>query len=79
MVLSLLWVSEEILPQVEAFEYIRVSFTSEGRLERQVDRGIGADSALVLCGEERAELKGEAIDLPVDYLFLPSPIVMSYG
>ncbi|TWW55998.1 hypothetical protein D4764_09G0010480 [Takifugu flavidus] len=46
----LLRVKEEILPQVEEFKYLGVLFTSEGRMEREIDRRIGA--APVRCGEE---------------------------
>ncbi|KAK0146549.1 hypothetical protein N1851_014121 [Merluccius polli] len=34
-----LWVGDEILPQVEEFKYLRVLFTSEGRLEREIESG----------------------------------------
>ncbi|TWW80203.1 R2 Retrovirus-related Pol polyprotein from type I retrotransposable element [Takifugu flavidus] len=37
----LLRVKEEILPQVEEFKYLGVLFTSEGRMEREIDRRIG--------------------------------------
>ncbi|TWW69254.1 hypothetical protein D4764_18G0000600 [Takifugu flavidus] len=69
----LLRVKEEILPQVEEFKYLGVLFTSEGRMEREIDRRIrsNADSAPVRCGEERAEPKGEALDLPVDLRSYP--------
>ncbi|TWW63631.1 hypothetical protein D4764_03G0006390 [Takifugu flavidus] len=43
----LLWVKEEILPQVEEFKYLRVLFTSEGRMEQEIDRRIGAASAVM--------------------------------
>ncbi|TWW57669.1 hypothetical protein D4764_07G0003880 [Takifugu flavidus] len=33
-------VKEEILPQVEEFNYLGVLFTSEGRMEREIDRRI---------------------------------------
>ncbi|TWW57619.1 hypothetical protein D4764_07G0003380 [Takifugu flavidus] len=36
----LLWVKEEILPQVEEFNYHGVLFTSEGRMEQEIDRRI---------------------------------------
>uniref|UniRef100_A0A8C9VV72 ribonuclease H n=1 Tax=Scleropages formosus TaxID=113540 RepID=A0A8C9VV72_SCLFO len=36
----------ELLPQVEEFKYLGVLFTSEGKMERQVDRRIGAASAV---------------------------------
>ena len=40
-------VGDEILPQVEEFKYLGVLFTSEGRLEREIDRRIGAASAVM--------------------------------
>ncbi|TWW71177.1 hypothetical protein D4764_17G0006600 [Takifugu flavidus] len=42
-----LWVKEEILPQVEKFKYLGVLFTSEGRMEQEIDRRIGAASAVM--------------------------------
>ena len=68
-------VGDEILPQVEEFKYL--GFTSEGRMERgdrQADRcGVcsNADSAWIHRGEEGAELKGKALDLPVDLRSCP--------
>uniref|UniRef100_A0A8C6MCM8 Reverse transcriptase domain-containing protein n=1 Tax=Nothobranchius furzeri TaxID=105023 RepID=A0A8C6MCM8_NOTFU len=43
----LLRVRDEVLPQVEEFKYLRVLFTSEGKLEREIDRRIGAASAVM--------------------------------
>ncbi|TWW77405.1 hypothetical protein D4764_12G0007950 [Takifugu flavidus] len=43
----LLQVKEEILPQVEEFKYLRVLFTSEGRMEQEIDRRIGAASTVM--------------------------------
>ncbi|TWW64942.1 hypothetical protein D4764_22G0005890 [Takifugu flavidus] len=43
----LLWVGEEVLPQVEEFKYLGILFTSEGRMEREIDRRIGAVSAVM--------------------------------
>ena len=40
-------VGEEVLPQVEGFKYLGVLFTSEGRMEREIDRRIGAASAVM--------------------------------
>ncbi|KAI3371109.1 hypothetical protein L3Q82_023745 [Scortum barcoo] len=40
---------EKVLPQVEEFKYLGVLFTSEGKMEREIDRRIGAASA-VECG-----------------------------
>ncbi|KAI3355417.1 hypothetical protein L3Q82_018256 [Scortum barcoo] len=42
-------VSGEVLPQVEEFKYLGVLFTSEGKMEREIDRRIGAAS-MQLCG-----------------------------
>uniref|UniRef100_A0A8C6MJS2 Reverse transcriptase domain-containing protein n=1 Tax=Nothobranchius furzeri TaxID=105023 RepID=A0A8C6MJS2_NOTFU len=43
----LLRVRDEVLPQVEEFKYLRVLFMSEGKLEREIDRRIGAASAVM--------------------------------
>ncbi|TWW71551.1 hypothetical protein D4764_16G0000480 [Takifugu flavidus] len=43
----LLRVKEEILPQVEKFKYLGVLFTSEGKMEQEIDRRIGAASAVM--------------------------------
>ncbi|KAK0152442.1 putative uncharacterized transposon-derived protein F52C9.6 [Merluccius polli] len=40
-------VGDEILPQVEEFKYLGVLFTSEGRMEREIDRRIGVASAVM--------------------------------
>ncbi len=41
-----LWVGSELLPQVEEFKYLGVLFTSEGRMEREINRRIGAALAV---------------------------------
>ncbi|CAM4686329.1 unnamed protein product [Leuciscus chuanchicus] len=46
-VACLLQVGGEFLPQVEEFKYLGVLFTSEGRMEREIDRRIGAASAVM--------------------------------
>ncbi|KAI3376167.1 hypothetical protein L3Q82_016694 [Scortum barcoo] len=58
-------VGGEVLPQVEEFKYLGVLFTSEGKMEREIDRRIGAASAVMRSvynsdrrGEEGAEPKG---------------------
>ncbi|TWW59288.1 hypothetical protein D4764_06G0008180 [Takifugu flavidus] len=43
----LLRVKEEILPQVKEFKYLGVLFTSEGRMEQEIDRWIGVVSAVM--------------------------------
>ncbi|MDF4355550.1 hypothetical protein P3445_23995, partial [Vibrio parahaemolyticus] len=42
-----LQVGGEVLPQVEEFKYLGILFTSEGRMEREIDRRIGAASAVM--------------------------------
>ena len=43
----LLQVGEEILLQVEEFKYLGVLFMSEGKIEREIDRQIGAASTVM--------------------------------
>uniref|UniRef100_A0A8C6KZ86 Reverse transcriptase domain-containing protein n=1 Tax=Nothobranchius furzeri TaxID=105023 RepID=A0A8C6KZ86_NOTFU len=44
----LLWVRDEVLPQVEEFKYLWVLFTSEGKLDQyEINRRIGAASAVM--------------------------------
>ncbi|KAI3352062.1 hypothetical protein L3Q82_020878, partial [Scortum barcoo] len=40
-------VGGEVLPQVEEFKYLGVLFTSEGKMEREIDRRIGAASTVM--------------------------------
>ncbi|KAK3532460.1 hypothetical protein QTP86_018448, partial [Hemibagrus guttatus] len=42
-----LQVGGEVLPQVEEFKYLGVLFTSEGRMDREIDRWIGAAAAVM--------------------------------
>ncbi|KAK3536646.1 hypothetical protein QTP86_015449 [Hemibagrus guttatus] len=42
-----LQVGGELLPQVEEFKYLRVLFTSEGRMDREIDRWISAAAAVM--------------------------------
>ncbi|KAK3534690.1 hypothetical protein QTP86_020345 [Hemibagrus guttatus] len=42
-----LQVRGEFLPQVEEFKYLGVLFTSEGRMDREIDRRIGAAAAVM--------------------------------
>ncbi|KAI3351455.1 hypothetical protein L3Q82_020309 [Scortum barcoo] len=43
-------VGGEVLPQVEEFKYLGVLFTSEGKMEREIDRRIGGAASVQLCG-----------------------------
>ncbi|KAK0144601.1 putative uncharacterized transposon-derived protein F52C9.6 [Merluccius polli] len=49
-------VGDEILPQVEEFKYLGVLFTSEGRLEREIDRRIDAASARELSRKAKLSI-----------------------
>ncbi|KAK3517355.1 hypothetical protein QTP70_004696 [Hemibagrus guttatus] len=42
-----LQVGGEVLPRVEEFKYLGVLFTSEGRMDREIDRRIGAAAAVM--------------------------------
>ena len=55
----LLQVGEEILPQVEEFKYLGVLFTSEGKMERKIDRRIGAASAVMRALRRSVVVKRE--------------------
>jgi len=41
-----LQVGTEFLPQAEEFKYLGILFTSEGKMEREIDRRIGAAAAV---------------------------------
>ncbi|TWW73181.1 hypothetical protein D4764_15G0005750 [Takifugu flavidus] len=55
----LLRVGEEVLPQVEEFKYLGILFTSEGRMERGIDRRIGAASAVMRALNQSVVVKKE--------------------
>ncbi|TWW66946.1 hypothetical protein D4764_20G0009780 [Takifugu flavidus] len=55
----LLRVGEEVLPQVEEFKYLGILFTSEGRMEREIDRRIGAASAVMQALNRSVVMKKE--------------------
>ncbi|TWW66932.1 hypothetical protein D4764_20G0009640 [Takifugu flavidus] len=52
-------VGEEVLPQVEEFKYLRILFTSKGRMEREIDRRIGATSAVMRALNQSVMVKKE--------------------
>ncbi|TWW67374.1 hypothetical protein D4764_02G0004150 [Takifugu flavidus] len=62
---------EEILPQVEEFKYLGVLFRSEGRMEQEVNRRIGAVSTVMWTLHRSVVVKRSSL--------LPSPMVMSFG
>ncbi|KAK3575378.1 hypothetical protein QTP86_025782 [Hemibagrus guttatus] len=49
----------EVLPQVEEFKYLGVLFTSEGRMDREVDRRIGAAAAVMRSMYQSVVVKKE--------------------
>lgn len=57
----------ELLPNVEQFRYLGVSFTSEVRMEGEIDR---------LCSEEGTEPKRRYSRFTGQSTFLPTPMVM---
>ncbi|KAI3353662.1 hypothetical protein L3Q82_004907 [Scortum barcoo] len=58
-------VGGEVLPQVEEFKYLGVLFTSEGKMEREIDRWIGAASVYwTVVVKKELSRKPEALDLP---------------
>ncbi|TWW59217.1 General transcription factor II-I repeat domain-containing protein 2 [Takifugu flavidus] len=71
----LLQVKEELVLQVEEFKYLGVLFTSEGRMEQEVDRRIGAASAVMQSLHRSVVVK----KFTGRSSFLPSPMVMSFG
>ncbi|KAK3533933.1 hypothetical protein QTP70_034928 [Hemibagrus guttatus] len=54
-----LQVGGEVLPQVEEFKYLGVLFTSEGRMDREIDRRIGAVAAVMLSMYRSVVVKKE--------------------
>lgn len=67
-----MWVCGESLAQVEEFKYLRVLFTSEGKLECEIDRWISSAVSTVMQSNQFVVVKKElglsapALDLPVD-------------
>ncbi|KAK3522936.1 hypothetical protein QTP86_009714 [Hemibagrus guttatus] len=54
-----LQVGGEVLPQVEEFKYLGVLFTSEGRMDREIDRRIGAAAAIMRSMNRSVVVKKE--------------------
>lgn len=52
-----LWLGGESLTHVEEFKYLRVFFTSGGRVECEIDRWMGAASAVTLLFYWSVEVK----------------------
>ncbi|KAK3544271.1 hypothetical protein QTP86_008996 [Hemibagrus guttatus] len=54
-----LQVGGEFLPRVEEFKYLRALFTSEGRMDREIDRRIGAMAAVMRSMYQSVVVKKE--------------------
>ncbi|TWW62757.1 hypothetical protein D4764_04G0014040 [Takifugu flavidus] len=71
---------EEILPQVEEFKFLGVLFTSEGRMEQEIDRRIGAASVVMRTLHRsvvvKRELSQKAKLLIYRSIFVPT---LTYG
>ncbi|KAK3541270.1 hypothetical protein QTP86_019416 [Hemibagrus guttatus] len=79
-----LQVGGEVLPQVEDFKYLRVLFTSDGRMDREIDRRIGAAAAVMRSVYWSVVVKKEltgrrSSQFTSQSTFLLSPMVMSSG
>ncbi|KAI3370739.1 hypothetical protein L3Q82_007284 [Scortum barcoo] len=79
-----LQVGGEVLPQVEEFKYLGVLFTSEGKIEREIDRRIGAASAVMRSVYRTVVVKKElsrkaSSRFTGQSTFPPSPMVMNFG
>ncbi|KAI3376133.1 hypothetical protein L3Q82_016652 [Scortum barcoo] len=80
-----LQVGGEVLPQVEEFKYLGVLFTSEGKIEREIDRRIGAASAVMRSVYRTVVVKKELsrkakLSIYQSISTLPlSPMVMNFG
>ncbi|KAI3362481.1 hypothetical protein L3Q82_012769 [Scortum barcoo] len=78
-------VGGEVLPQVEEFKYLGVLFTSEGKMKREIDRRIGAASAVMRSVYRTVVVKKELsrkAKLSIYWsvsTFPPSPMVMNFG
>ena len=72
-------VGSELLPQAKEFKYLGVLFTSEGKMEREMDRWIGAASAVMRALYRSVVVKKELSRKAKLSMFQPSPMVMSCG
>jgi len=65
-------VGSELLPQVKEFKYLEVLFTSEDKMEQEMDRQIGAASAVMRALYQPVVVKRELSQKPEGQL-LPQP------
>lgn len=67
-----LWVRREVLPQVGEFKYLGVSFTIGAQIEREIDRRIGAPSAVMPTLNQSVAAKRELSLLICQSVYLPA-------
>ncbi|KAI3368485.1 hypothetical protein L3Q82_025499 [Scortum barcoo] len=76
---------EVLPPQVEEFKYLGVLFTSEGKMEREIDRRIGAASTVMrsvyrtVVVKKELSRKAKLSIYRSIYVLPPSPMVMNFG
>ncbi|KAK3506456.1 hypothetical protein QTP70_000619 [Hemibagrus guttatus] len=70
-----LQVGGEVLPQVEEFKYLGLLFTSEGRMDREIDRRIGA-AAAVMRSMYRSVVVKKELSRKAKSIYVPT---LSYG
>ena len=71
----------EFLPQVEEFKCLGVLLLSEGRMEHEVDRRIGAVAAIMRSFYRSVVVKRELsrkANLPVNLRYYPLPMAMNF-
>ncbi|KAK3517314.1 hypothetical protein QTP70_002959 [Hemibagrus guttatus] len=71
-----LQVGGELLPQVEEFKYLGVLFTSEGRMDHEIDRQIGAAAAVMRSVVVKKELSQKAKPSIYQSIYVPT---ITYG
>ena len=71
-------VGGELLPRVEEFKYLRVLLTSERKMEREMDRRIGAGSVVMRVLKHSVVVKRElSFEFTGQFTSQLSPIIMS--
>ncbi len=75
-----LWVGSELMPQAKELKYLGILFISEGKMERETDRWIGAAAAVIwtlyLIVVVKKELSRKAKLSIYQSIYVPTP---TYG
>ncbi|KAK0143837.1 hypothetical protein N1851_017957 [Merluccius polli] len=74
-----LWVGSELLPQVKEFKYLGILFTSEGKMEREMDRQIDAATAVMCALYRTVVARRQSSQFTRLSTSQPSSMVMSFG